>query len=244
MGRDGRSVLVGVINRKKDLEIAFNQHWYRMPFKHAPKRNADFLALYQTRKFGKDGKSINYYATILGSSVVYRRELLCEEIDHPRADEPYCRLDLGDLRPTPRRIENRSRRRVVFGFTTLEKLFSAEEVSQLFDIYPIEDIMREALAESGIEALHEYCLMESRRCRYRLDFAIFCRGGKIDLECDNEKWHQQPVRQIKDHERDCWLKRHDWVVLRFPGELIRDNLKLCIGSLKQVIQELGGLSSS
>jgi len=41
-------VLVGVVNRKKDLEIAFKEHWYRIPVKHFPKRKARYLALHQT----------------------------------------------------------------------------------------------------------------------------------------------------------------------------------------------------
>ena len=77
-------VLVGVVNRRKDLEIASNKHWYRMPVKYAPKRKANFLALYQTRVFGKEGKSINYYASIKYSSPISRRELLPEERSHPR----------------------------------------------------------------------------------------------------------------------------------------------------------------
>jgi very-short-patch-repair endonuclease len=100
--------------------------------------------------------------------------------------------------------------------------------------------MRETLAKNGIEASHEYCLMESRRCKYRLDFAIFCQRGRIDVECDNERWHLQPARRIKDQGRNKWLNQHGWVVLRFPGKQIKDNPERCIASLKQVIQELGG----
>jgi len=61
------------------------------------------------------------------------------------------------------------------------------EVSQLFSIIPIEEIMRKDIEISGIKVAHEYCLMEKGRCRYRLDFAVFCQKGKIDVECDNEK---------------------------------------------------------
>lgn len=67
-----RSVLIGVVNRKKDLEIALKEHWYRMPLKYAPKKEADFLALYQTHRFGKMGKLINYYTPIQDSSLVLR----------------------------------------------------------------------------------------------------------------------------------------------------------------------------
>ena len=100
--------------------------------------------------------------------------------------------------------------------------------------------MRETLGASGIKAAHEYCLMEKGRCRYRLDFAIFCKKGKIDVECDSEKWHFQPSRQVKDRARDRWLKRKGWGVLRFPGEQIRNDPDGCITSLKKAIKGLGG----
>jgi len=240
MGQNEKLVLVAVIRRKKDLEIALKKCWYRMPLKSAPKKKADFLAFYQTRVFGKSGKSINYYARIKGSSLVLRRQLLPEEGDHPRADDVYCKLDLNPLKMVPRRIENRTRRRISFGFTTLEKLLKTNEVSQLFSIIPIEEIMRKVIEANGIKAAHEYCLMEKGRCRYRLDFAVFCQKGKIDVECDNEKWHSKASRRIKDKQRDRWLKKQGWVILRLPGKQIRDSRKSCIKSLKKTIKKLGG----
>ena len=233
-------VLVGVVNRAKDLEIASNKHWYRMPKRYAPKRKAEYLALYQTHRFGKMGKAINYYAKIKNSEFVPRRNLLPDELDHPRADEIYEKLFLGSLKQTPARVENRSRRRISFGFTTLRQLLGANEVSQLFDIPPIEEIMRVAMGENDIGFLHEHCLMENGRCRYRLDFAIFCKDGKIAVECDNEKWHLQLTQRAKDRKRDIWLKEHGWVVLHFPGREIKEEVNTCIDELKRAIHDLGG----
>ena len=239
--KNEKLVLVGVVRRKKDLDLILKERWYRIPLKSAPKRKADFLALYQTRTFRKKGKSINYYARIKGFSHYLRRQLLPDEKDHSRAGDTYCKLDLGPLKTLPQRIENRSRRRISFGFTNLEKLLGADEVSQLFDVVPIEGIMRKALKAAGITAEHECCLMEKGRCRYRLDFAIFCRKGKIDVECDSEKWHSLPSRRLNDRARNRWLKRRDWLVIRFPEKQIRDELDGCVLSLKKAIKELGGL---
>ena len=79
MAQKEKLVLVGVVNRKKDLEIARKEHWYRIPLKHVPKRKAKYLALYQTRVFDKEGKAINYYASIKSSSLRKRNELLPDE---------------------------------------------------------------------------------------------------------------------------------------------------------------------
>ena len=235
-------VLVGVVNRRKDLEIALNKHWYRIPVKYAPKRKANFLALYQTRVFGKEGKSINYYAPIKYSSPISRRELLPEERSHPRAGQTYYKLHLGPLKELPQKIRNKSRRRVSFGFTTPTKLFESSEISELFDIKPIEAIMEKLLKRNKIKAFNEYLLMEDGHCRYRLDFAVFCEKGKIDVECDNEKWHRLSSQKIKDRRRDLYLREHGWTVLRFEGKNIMNNPNYCIKVLNKAIRKLDGLS--
>jgi len=242
MGNSQDLVLVGVVNRRKDLEIALNKHWYRIPVKYAPKRKANFLAFYQTRVFGKQGKSINYYAPIKYSLPISRGQLLPEERSHPRAGQTYYKLHLGSLKELPRRIRNKSRRRIYFGFTTLTKLFESREISELFDIKPIEVIMEKLLKRSKIKAISEYLLMEHRHCRYRLDFALFCGNGKIDVECDNEKWHSLPSQKIKDRKRDLYLREHGWTILRFEGKKIMNNPNYCIKVLKKAIRKLDGLS--
>lgn len=242
MGYSEKLVLVGVVNRKKDLEIAFKERWYRIPLKYVPKRKAKYLALYQTRVFDKDGKAINYYASIKGSSLLKRSELLPDEQNHPRSEDYYYKLNLGPLRATPHRIENRYGRRIGFAFATLERLLGAKEISELFNIVPIEEIMRQALKNCRIKAIGGYSIMENKRLRYRLDFAIFCQKGKINIECDDLKWHSQPKQRAKDKKRDRWLKKRGWTVLRFGGEEIKNNTESCVKLLKQAIQSLEGLS--
>lgn len=240
MARSKKLVLVGVVNRKKDLEAVLEKRWYRIPVRHAPKRRPDFVAFYQTLAFGREGKAICYYAPVKKFSVATRQKLLPEERNHPRAGNRYYKVELGPPKKTPRRIENRSRRRISFGFTTLGKLLKAAEVSHLFGISPIEEMMRKALRRRRIPASHEYCVMHRRRCRYRLDFAIFCKKGKIAVECDSEKWHLQKAQRIRDRARDCWLKSRGWTVLHFSGTDIRDDLNDCIAVIKRTVRKLGG----
>ena len=234
-------VLVGVVNRQKDLDIAINRHWYRIPARHVPKRQPAYLAFYQTRVFGKEGKAIRYYAVVRSSSVVQRLKLLPDEKKHLRAREYYYKFNIGKVLRTPKIIHNDSRRRISFGFTTLAKLRNSERICQLFDIVPLEDIMRQKFQRSGLKAVHEHCLMEGGRCRYRLDFAIFCRRGKIALECDNEKWHATPGCRFKDRERDRYLRKHGWVIFRLPGREIQKDIDGCLERVKKIINELGGI---
>ena len=241
MGHKEKLVLVGVVNRKKDLEMAFKEHWYRIPLKHLPKRKAKYLAIYQTRVFEKEGKAINYYASIKGSSFHQRRELLPDEKNHPRSEDYYQKLNLGSLRATPYRIENRYGRRIGFAFITLERLLGSKEISELLNIVPIEEIMRQALENYRIKASGGYSIMENKRLRYRLDFAIFCKKGKINIECDDLRWHSQPKQRQKDKKRDRWLKKRGWIIFRFSTEEIKNNTAKCIKILKQAIQNLGGI---
>jgi very-short-patch-repair endonuclease len=233
-------VLVAIVNREKDLKIALNRHWYRIPVKYAPKKEANFLSLYQTSVFNDNGKSINLYAPIKEYSLTYRRNLLPEEKDHPRVGELYQKLTLGPIRQTPRRIKNKTGLRVNFGFTTLKKLLQAKDLCELFGIAPLEQITYRELQKNKIKAIRQYCIMKNGRCRYRLDFAIFCKKGKIDIECDNEKLHYQPRRKTKDRKRNNWLKRHGWKILRLPGKNIITNPQKCIRKIKHLIHLLGG----
>jgi very-short-patch-repair endonuclease len=242
MAKRERTVLVAVVGREKDLSLARRDRWYRIPARHAPRRGADYLALYQTAAFGSRGRAIRYFATIRSVSSASRSTLLPDEKKHPRAAGRYVRLTLGPLRRTPHVIRNRTRRRVTFGFTTLAKLRKATEVCQLFDISPVEELMRGALERARIPALHEHCVMDRKRLRYRLDFAVFCRKGKLAVECDNERFHQATRQRLRDRRRDRWLARRGWTVLRLPGAAIRDDRKGCVKRVRAAARKLGGIA--
>src|SRR4029079_9493556 len=99
-------VLVAILKDKRDLEIARVLGWYRIPFKNAPKTVAvDYLAFYQTAKFGDDKWAIHYIAPVRGHELNTRAQLLRPQPNHPRAAEPYYKIQLGPLerleRPIP-----------------------------------------------------------------------------------------------------------------------------------------------
>jgi hypothetical protein len=71
------SVLIAVMNSPRDLALAREQHWYRIPQKTAPKFfPPDFVAFYCTRPFGADAFSVRWYAQVRGHELLARRELL------------------------------------------------------------------------------------------------------------------------------------------------------------------------
>jgi len=50
---------------------------------------------------------------------------------------------------------------------------------------------------------------------YFLDFALFCKNGRIDVETDGDTWHLSRERVPLDNARDNALQIERWTVLRY-----------------------------
>ena len=115
-------VLVAVMTRPQDLEIARHQRWYRVPERYAPRGiYFEYVAFYLTAAFGDERWSIPYYARCLGHELAARRDLLPGEPDHPRAGEPYYKLQLGALQRREPPIPSHRWRRITFIHTTWDR---------------------------------------------------------------------------------------------------------------------------
>jgi len=125
-------VLVAIMNDRRDLEIARVLGWYRIPVETAPKTlQVDWIAFYLTAAFADLKWSIRHVASVRGFELTRRRDLLRDELDHPRADEPYYKVQLGPLQALSRPIPAKRWRRFTFLYTTGERLHSAEDVRDL-----------------------------------------------------------------------------------------------------------------
>lgn len=130
--RDDDLILVAVCRSKRDLEIARLLGWYRIPLASAPKTlRVDWLAFFLTSAFGEERWSVRYLAEVRGYELRRRRELLRDDPDHPRSDEPYYRIQLGPVVALDRPIPARGWRRLTFLYTTGERLQRAEDVRAL-----------------------------------------------------------------------------------------------------------------
>jgi len=127
-------VLVAVMNDPRDFEIARDEGWYRIPVKHAPPSTTEaaVLAFYFTKAFGEEGWAIHWYTPILGHELALRRDLLPDEPDHPRADEPYYKLQLGPLVRLEPPIPSLRWRRITFIETSWDRFAAAREVRDLY----------------------------------------------------------------------------------------------------------------
>lgn len=127
-------ILVCVINRLRDLKYAMNHHWYRIPINRAPRYFVvDYLAFFLSRAASqKKPSGIYYYAPMRGYELQHRRTLLPHEADHPRADDLYYRIALGDFIPKNPPILNPHSYTISFIYTTGEAFNSAMHVGDLF----------------------------------------------------------------------------------------------------------------
>jgi hypothetical protein len=200
--------LVAVIPRRVDFGHARDEHWNRIPVRSDPPGLAGmgWVGFYFPAAFGAEKWSVRYWAPIRAITTARRAELLPAEAKHPRAEELYYRLALGDLQRRADPIFSRRRRRIVFIPSVWHKFVTALEINDLHHGSPIEDRLWAAFKQEGIEAERQW--FEGRgETLYCLDFALFCPQRNIDVECDGDTWHASPERARVDNDRNNYTSR-------------------------------------
>lgn len=171
-------VLVAVMNRPQDLEIARDQGWYRVPEKKATRGVFfEYVAFYFTAAFAEHKYTVPYYARRLGHELVTRGELLPDEADHPRAGERYYKLQLGPLQKREPPIVSLRWRRVTFIHTTWDRFEAAEEINDLFaEGDEFVDRLYHALREADLAPERCYPVREAG-VEYVAELAVLCQEG-------------------------------------------------------------------
>lgn len=146
-------ILVAVVNRPRDLEIARLLGWYRIPLRSAPKVVAvDYLAFYQTAAFGEGKWQIEWLAPVRGHELTTRADLLHDELGHPRAKEEYFKIQLGPLIQLPHPIPANKWKRITFFYTTGEYLTSATTIDDLVVRSEERQLLWRSLHERGMQS--------------------------------------------------------------------------------------------
>lgn len=180
--------------------------------------------------------------------ILLRRDLLPDQPNHPRADAPYYRLNLGAIHQLAQPIVSARGRRLVFISTTRAKFEAAQEINDLFHDSPLEDELWDGFKRACISAERELYISANRR-KYCLDFALYCKKGNIDIdidiECDGDgdAWHSEREHIARDNARDNDLTSQGWAVLRFNSRSLRDDLPACLSLVQQTIAGRGGLDA-
>lgn len=98
----------------------------------------------------------------------------------------------------------------------------------------IERAMRNELEKNKIIFVEQYPI----RCKYGYIVDFFIPDKNIIVECDGETWH--PMGNSHDRKRDFYLKNRGFIILRFRGEQILNNIQSCI----EIIQSKGGVNQN
>jgi hypothetical protein len=214
-------VLVGVMPDPRDLEIAHQQHWYRIPAKHASQGiHAEYVAFYFTRKFGPElCWAIHFYARRTGHELVRRVDLLPDQPDHPHARDMYYKLQLGPIKQKDPPIVSLRWRRITFIQTTWDRFITATEINDLFssdNVYV--DRIYHSLKQRGIQAERAVEVREGDT-RYAVDLLIPCRDGAVMLSGSDER----PAASLPiDEDETQTLARAESAIEKRGGPLMLD----------------------
>jgi very-short-patch-repair endonuclease len=239
-------VLVAILNNKHDFNVAYEQHWYRIPVSSVKNLLRDrwppqWMAFYQTKIFGPEAFAINYYAQVLDIRQVHRQQLFPGEPGSAKSNRRYYQLFLSSLQPLLKPIFSRRLRRIVFIPTTTDKFFNASEINDLYDESPLEDKLWAELKRLQIQAERQELIKLSDH-NYMLDFAIYCAKGNIDVETDGDIYHANPEKSAKDNVRNNDLEAAGWKVLRFSTLQIQEKMaEYCLPNIVKTISQLGGV---
>lgn len=241
-----KEVLVALLPKVEALNTLKTENWYHIPVETAPKRwPPKVLAFYQGKVFGKkEAYKIRYFGEVEQIDTVPRKELFPnDEKNQHKAERLYYRLQIKTLEERPTPIISYRPRRLVFIPTTIEKFKFAQQINDLFDGSPLEDRLWSALKYIDILAERQWKVVVQKH-NYYLDFAIFCKHGKLAIETDGYTYHYDDRNQI---DYDTWrgneIEIDGWRLLRYTTKQVRDDWTPYLSQIQKVIDQLGGVQS-
>lgn len=151
-------VLIAYVPTPRDFDLIVEQGWYRIPVKHAPKGiHAEWIAFYFGKRFGERKYAIHHVAYNAGHELVQRRTLIPAEPTHPRANDMYYKIVLGELQQLERPIISLRWRRLLFVHTTGDRFQAATEINDL--LVKGDDFVNRAETVLRDEATRPYVIL-------------------------------------------------------------------------------------
>lgn len=244
--KDKEELLVGIVNNISDYDIIQNRFWYRIPVDKADKLlkkrwPPDWIAFYYTDSIKKYPQMVIHYGKVSRISVESRKELFPSEKKNYKTNKEYYKISFDEVRILPKPILSRRWRRIVFIQTTFRKFIKAREVNDLFDGSTLEDRLWAEFKRNRISADRQEVVKIDDKF-YSLDFSIYCKKGKINIELDGDRWHHNPKGSAKDNIRNNDLTSNGWSVIRFDSQQVHEKMETyCIPTIKVSINKLGGI---
>jgi very-short-patch-repair endonuclease len=243
LSQKSNEALVALLPRISALDILKTEGWYHIPVENAPRRwPPKVMAFYQGKVFGKEeGYKIRYFGEVGPIDILPRKELFPhDEENQHKAEKLYYRVPIRNLQSRYRPIVSYRPRRLVFMPTTLAKFENAEQINDLFDGSPLEDKLWQTLKENGILAERQWKILVEGHSYY-LDFAVFCRKGKLAIETDGYTYHYDDRNQIDyDTFRQNEIELDGWRSLRFTSRQVSENWSQYFPQIQRAIEQMGG----
>lgn len=214
-------VFIGVMPNPDDLVYAREQHWYRVPVKHAPQGiHAEYVAFYFTKKYPPDLRwGIYFYARRTGHEMVRRVDLLPDQPQHPHAQDRYYKLQLGPLKYKEPPIISMRWRRITFIQTTWDRFVEAREVNDLFRTDDhLVDRLYHILRDQGLQPEREIQVKEGRE-RFTVDMLIPCKDGAVMISSQEKK--PQAALTLSDDETQA-IKTVQKAIKKHGGPIMVD----------------------
>ena len=243
------SVLIALVKDRGDHAILHRKLWYRIPVESAPKmvtqRQVKIMGFYLPATFGdKLRYKIHHFGRVARIVEASRQELFPDEpAGSVKANKLYYKIELESIHPLPQPIVSRRGHRLLFVPTTEEKFFYTQDLNVLFNASPLEDLLFEKMRSLGITAERQWLEFVDNERRYWLDFAIFCKDGSIDIECDGDRYHNAPDQVKYDKRRNNELTSRGWSVLRYGTDRLKTSLDYVMEEIADTVNTLKGLSA-
>ena len=251
MKKENKELLVALLPKKSALEILKSEGWYHIPVENAPQRwekgwRPRFIAFYQGKVFGPtEAYKILHFGEVDRVEVVPRKNLFPDdEKNRHKAENLYYRVQLKELQQRYRPIVSYRPRRLVFIPTTWKKFEHADQINDLFHGSPLEDRLWKALKYINILAERQWKVVIENH-NYYLDFAIFCKQGKLAIETDGYTTHFDSKNQI---DYDTWRQNEidldGWRFLHYTTKQVKDDWVPYLAQIQKAIDQLGGIESA
>ncbi|MBI5934715.1 MAG: DUF559 domain-containing protein [Chloroflexi bacterium] len=245
MKSNNKKLLVAILPGTSSLDILKTEGWYHIPVDTAPHKRwpPKTMAFYQGKVFGKEeAYKIRYFGDVKDIDIVPRKILFPnDEENQHKAEKLYYRIQLHELKMRYVPIVSYRPRRLVFIPTTEEKFNQAEQINDLFDGSPLEDLLWKGFKAIQVLAERQWKIVVQKK-NYYLDFAVFCKNGKLAVETDGYTYHYDDRNQI---DYDTWRQNDidldGWRFLHYTSKQVKDNWIPYLKQIQTAIEQLGGV---
>ena len=242
-----KDLLVAILKHKSSLTILKDEGWYHIPAAKIPSHwPPKTLAFYQGWTFGGDEAcKIRYFGEVSQIDKLSRKELFPnDKRNQYKAEDLYYRLQLKTLEERAEPIVSYRPRVVVFIPTSWSKFALAEQINDLYDDSPLEDLLWQKLKRLNFTAERQWKLNIQNKI-YFLDFAIFCKNNnKLAIEVDGYHFHYESKEQI---DYDTWRQNEiqidEWSILRYTSQQVMNDWTPYLAQIQEKVKQLGGLES-